>query len=90
MTSSRMLSRDCLADHPSVILFSDYEADAVSLFTRQFRRDVRAGCYELPCAGNGAVLQDVVGSRPEIGLIIAAIYMPDMNGVGNCCRFSGC
>ena len=81
MTSSRMLSRDCLSDHPSVIPVVDDEDDAVSLFTRQFRRDVRAGCYELPCAGNGAVLQDVFGSRTEIGLIIAAINMPDMNGV---------
>ena len=90
MTSPRMLSRDCLSDQPFVILVVDDEDDAVSLCTRQFRRRVRAGCYELPCAGNGAVLQDVVGSRPEIGLIIAAIYMPDMNGVGNCSRFSGC
>lgn len=69
------------AERPAVILVVDDEDDVPSLFTQLFRRDVRAGRYELHFACTGVEALDVLANGSQFDLIITDINMPDMNGL---------
>jgi CheY-like chemotaxis protein len=65
------------------ILVVDDEADVVTLFRQQFRREARQGTYVLHFANSGeealAKLDD--GIRPQLIVILSDINMPGMDGL---------
>lgn len=65
------------------ILMVDDEADAVTLFRQQFRREIRRGEYEFDFAASAPDALDKLASRepPADMVILSDINMPGMSGL---------
>jgi CheY-like chemotaxis protein len=61
----------------------DDEADVESLFRQQFRRDLRAGRFEMQFSRSGAAAMNYIkdGQTGVISLILSDINMPGMDGI---------
>jgi CheY-like chemotaxis protein len=66
-----------------LVLVVDDEPDMPPLFRQQFRRDVRAGRFDLAFATNGAqALEEICAARGrDIILLLSDINMPGMTGL---------
>lgn len=66
-----------------LILVVDDEPDVEPLFRQQFRRDVRAGRFELAFVGSAPQALDLIGTATgkEIILLLSDINMPGMSGL---------
>lgn len=66
-----------------LVLVVDDEPDVEPLFRQQFRRDVRAGRFELQFAGSAPEALDLVGASTgkDIILLLSDINMPGMSGL---------
>jgi CheY-like chemotaxis protein len=63
------------------ILVVDDEIDVKDLFEQRFRREIRAGEFELAFANSGEeALQYLSGHASEVVLILSDINMPGMSG----------
>ncbi|AQG80896.1 response regulator [Spirosoma montaniterrae] len=63
------------------ILVVDDEADVKDLFQQRFRREIRAGEFEMSFANSGEEALTYLASRPsEVVLILSDINMPGMSG----------
>jgi len=64
------------------ILVVDDETDMETLFRQQFRRDLRAGRFDMQFASSAQqALTMIEGSEREIILVLSDINMPGMNGL---------
>ena len=65
------------------ILVVDDEPDAVELFRRCFRREVRGGTYAMHFAASGAGALQLLaaGIEPPLIVILSDINMPGMDGL---------
>ena len=66
-----------------LVLVVDDEPDMEALFRQQFRRDVRAGRFDLAFAAGGAQALDEIGAARgrDIILLLSDINMPGMTGL---------
>jgi CheY-like chemotaxis protein len=67
-----------------LILVVDDESDMETLFRQQFRRDLRAGRFEMEFAGSAARALEIVGAAGggrDIILLLSDINMPGMSGL---------
>ena len=63
------------------ILVVDDEIDVKDLFEQRFRREIRAGEFQLAFANSGEeALQYLTGHASEVVLILSDINMPGMSG----------
>ena len=63
------------------ILVVDDEIDVKDLFEQRFRREIRAGEFELAFANSGEEALAYLASHPsEVVLILSDINMPGMSG----------
>jgi CheY-like chemotaxis protein len=67
----------------SIVLVVDDEADVELLFRQQFRRDLRAGRFEMEFSRSGSAAMDYINDRQTsvISLILSDINMPGMDGI---------
>jgi CheY-like chemotaxis protein len=67
----------------SIVLVVDDEADIELLFRQQFRRDLRAGRFEMEFSRSGSAAMDYIndGQTRVISLILSDINMPGMDGI---------
>ena len=67
----------------AVVLVVDDEPDVESLFRQQFRRDLRAGRFEMEFSRSGSAALDYInsGQTGVISLILSDINMPGMDGI---------
>jgi DNA-binding response OmpR family regulator len=67
----------------SIVLVVDDEADIELLFRQQFRRDLRAGRFEMEFSRSGSAAMDYINDRQTsvISLILSDINMPGMDGI---------
>jgi CheY-like chemotaxis protein len=67
----------------TVVLVVDDEPDVESLFRQQFRRDLRAGRFEMEFSRSGTAAMDYIndGKSRVISLILSDINMPGMDGI---------
>ena len=65
-----------------LVLVVDDEPDMEALFRQQFRRDVRAGRFDLAFAAGGAQALEEIGAARgrDIILLLSDINMPGMDG----------
>ena len=64
------------------ILVVDDETDMETLFRQQFRRDLRAGRFDMQFASSAQqALTMIEGSERDIILVLSDINMPGMNGL---------
>jgi CheY-like chemotaxis protein len=66
---------------PAKILAVDDEADFESLIRQRFRRQIRAEEFTFRFAHHGEEALDVLGTEPDIALILLDINMPVMDGL---------
>ena len=66
-----------------LVLVVDDEPDMEALFRQQFRRDVRAGRFDLAFAAGGAQALEEIGAARgrDIILLLSDINMPGMDGI---------
>ncbi|MCC7284106.1 MAG: response regulator [Acetobacteraceae bacterium] len=66
-----------------LVLVVDDEPDMEALFRQQFRRDVRAGRFDLAFAAGGAQALEEIGAARgrDIILLLSDINMPGMTGL---------
>lgn len=66
-----------------LILVVDDEPDTEDLFRQQFRRDLRAGRFDMAFAASGPAALDAIAavSAPELILLLSDINMPGMSGL---------
>jgi DNA-binding response OmpR family regulator len=67
----------------TVVLVVDDEVDVEFLFRQQFRRDLRAGRFEMEFSRSGSAAMDYIngGQTGIISLILSDINMPGMDGI---------
>src|SRR6516162_213397 len=66
---------------PAKILAVDDEADIERLIRQRFRRQVRAGEFELRFAHHGEEALSAIAAEPDIDLLLLDINMPIMDGL---------
>ncbi|HYZ34292.1 MAG TPA: response regulator [Crenalkalicoccus sp.] len=68
---------------PVLVLVVDDEADMEALFRQQFRRDLRAGRFEMAFAASAAQALEAIAaaSGRDIDLLLSDINMPGMSGL---------
>jgi CheY-like chemotaxis protein len=66
-----------------LILVVDDETDMEDLFRQQFRRDLRAGRFDMAFAtsGHGALAAIETAAAPDLILLLSDINMPGMTGL---------
>jgi CheY-like chemotaxis protein len=65
---------------PWKILVVEDEPDLELLITQRFRRQIRGGEFAFQFAGAGKQALRLLAADPEIGLVLAGINMPAMDG----------
>lgn len=70
------------------ILVVDDESDMEALFRQQFRRDLRAGRFQLEFARSGSEALERLEAMPEddVMLLLSDINMPGMSGFELLCK----
>lgn len=63
------------------ILAVDDESSANFMIKQMFRRQIRAGEYELFFADNGQEALDILSGNAEICIVLTDINMPEMDGL---------
>ena len=66
---------------PAKILAVDDEADIERLIRQRFRRQIRAGEFELRFAHHGEEALSAIAAEPDIDLLLLDINMPIMDGL---------
>jgi adenylate cyclase len=66
---------------PAKILAVDDEADIERLIRQRFRRQIRAGEFELRFAHHGEAALSAIAAEPDIDLLLLDINMPIMDGL---------
>jgi PAS domain S-box-containing protein len=67
--------------NPLKILVVDDEPDVEGMLKLKYRREIRNGKYEFLFAENGREALEMLQEKPEIGIVISDINMPEMDGL---------